>query len=346
MAKPVLVVVSRDWFECVKKNLDKVDVMQGPKARAAPGRRGLVIEPGSVVIIVAKKPRESRRDWSVVGEFIADKVGYISREEYENLKKSGRVCEPPTPDFSLGNKLPVTWFKKLIVYPKEVKLSELCDVKTAHSKKPICEWIITGATVIDDKAVEGIREKVKPPSDLTKKVNELEVRLAKIESLLGLKDFNELPLTHDCVERILLELGRALGFKTYTADPSKKCGEVELKEFTNLTQNELPQIKGLKEIDVIWYGFNTYYLFEVVLTTDIEKSLLRFTKAATLNARYYIISSEENRKSFEKYIAEDIFSHIRNKTYFLNLNELLKNYYITKLWRTSIETFKPPYLST
>ena len=258
MARPVLVIVSRDWFECVKRNLGRVNVMQGPKARVRPRKH--LEGPGSIVIIIAKRPGERRSDWSVVGEFTVTNVGYVSRERYEELRKSGRVCEPPVPDFSLGGKVPITEFKELIIYPKEVKLSELCDVKTAKAKKPLCEWVIMGTTVIDEQLVNGIRGKAYSVGDLMKKVNDLETRLSRVESILGLGSSAELPSTHECIERMLLELGRALGFRIYTADQSRKCNDVELKELTDLTQGDLPLIEGLKNIDVIWRGHNTYYL--------------------------------------------------------------------------------------
>lgn len=85
-------------------------------------------------------------------------------------------------------------------------------------------------------------------------------------------------------------------------------------------------------------------LFEVVLTTDMRTSLLKFTEAAELNARYYVVSN--NKELLEKTISKSIFNQIRHKTHFINLNELLRNYYITKLWRANIEVFKLPYLST
>ena len=322
--------------------------MLGTIAKVRPRKH--LEEPGSVVILIVKRAREPRSEWAVVGEFIVASVGYVSREEYEELRKSGRVCEPPVPDFSSGGKIPTTVFKDLTIYPREVKLSELCDVKTARATHPLCEWVITGATVVDEQLVEGIRRKVygevKVKDVLMKKIKELETRVARIEGLLGLSISAELPLTHECIERMLLELGKALGFKTYvsTQDQSKKCNDVELKELADLTQGELPLAEELKNIDVIWRGHNTYYLFEVVLTTDMRTSLVRFTEAAELNARYYIVSN--NKELFERTISKNIFNQIRRKTHFINLNELLRNYYITKLWRTNIEVFKLPYLST
>jgi uroporphyrinogen decarboxylase len=78
--------------------------------------------------------------------------------------------------------------KALQVYPKEVKLSELCDVKTSKSKEPICRWILTGATVIDEQAIQGIREKAQPTpthSDLVNMVVDFSIEIGKVTIDMG-----------------------------------------------------------------------------------------------------------------------------------------------------------------
>lgn len=344
MARPILVVTTRDWVECVKRNLDRVDIYQFPKPR----KRTPLAKPGSIAIIIAHNPREPRGNWSIIGEFKVTSVRYVSREEYEELKRSGRVCEPPK--YGSGEKVAVIGFEDLRIYPKEVKLSELCDVKTASASKPLCEWKIKGEMLVDEQLVEGIRRKVYAGTgehgvrgDLAEKIAELEKRLSFIESLLGLSGSTEMFQTHECIERVLLELGKALGFRTYTADQSRKCEDVELEKFADLAQGDLPLAEKLKNIDVIWHGQDVYYLFEVVLESDMEKALLRFVKASELNARYYIVS--DDKESFDKAINNKAFERIRDRTSFISLNELKRDYYITKLWRTNIDKLKLPYLS-
>ena len=346
MIEAILLVTTRDWVECVKRNLDRVDVCQFPKPR----KRKPLAGPGSIAIIIARNPSESRGNWSIIGEFKVTNVRYVSREEYEELKRSGRVCEPPLPKYGNDGKVAVIEFEDLRIYPREVKLSELCDVKTARASKPLCEWKITGETRVDKQLVEGIRRKVyagtgehRVGGDLAEKIAELEKRLSFIESLLGLSGSTEMFQTHECIERMLLELGKALGFRTYTADQSRKCGDVKLEKFADLAQSDLPLPEKLKYIDVIWHGQDVYYLFEVVLKSDMEKALLRFVNASELNARYYIVS--DDKELFDKAINSKVFKRVRDRTSFISLNELKRDYYITKLWRTNIDKLKLPYLS-
>jgi len=49
----------------------------------------------------------------------------------------------------------------------------------------------------------------------------------------------------------LLELGNMLGFKTYTADSGKKCGDRQLGELTSLGSEELPRDITRERIDVV-----------------------------------------------------------------------------------------------
>ena len=338
MPRYVLFLVSREWFEGFKENIGRVDVVQGVKARKVRPP----LRPGDIMVLVVKGRREPRRSWGIVGELEVVELKKVGKEEYEELRKAGRVYEPPVPDFS-GGSVYVKVVKALQIYPREVKLSELCDVKTRKSREPICRWILTGATVVDEQLVEGIRRKVEGGEDLKAKIRMLEERISRIEGVLGLKSF-ESPLTHECIELMLLELGRSLGFKTYTADPSKRCGDVELRTLADLPQENLPFVEKLKDVDVIWYAHNTYRLFEVVLTTDMGSALIKFAEATALNAEYFIVSRDEG--SFRRTIALNPFSQIRRKTHFISIDELLRTYYITKLWRSGIDIFKLPFLST
>jgi hypothetical protein len=173
MPRYVLFLVSREWFEGFKENIGRVDVVQGVKARKARPP----LRPGDIMVLVAKGRGEPRRSWGVVGELEVVELKKVGKDEYEELKRAGRVYEPPVPDFSRGF-IFIKVIKVFQIYPREVKLSELCDVKTRKSKEPICRWILTGATVIDEQAIQGIREKAQPTpipshSDLVKMVVEI-----------------------------------------------------------------------------------------------------------------------------------------------------------------------------
>ncbi|MCC6014040.1 MAG: hypothetical protein LM593_06730 [Candidatus Verstraetearchaeota archaeon] len=155
MPKYFLTLVSREWYEGFKKNIDRVDIVQGVKA----WKRRTPISSGDIIVLVAKTKGESRKNWEAVGEIEVIDIKKIDKNEYEEIKKKGRIYEPPIPDFSRGP-IDISVVKNFKEYPVKVKLSELCNVKTRRSKEPICKWAITGVTPIDELAIQGIRKKV------------------------------------------------------------------------------------------------------------------------------------------------------------------------------------------
>jgi hypothetical protein len=131
----------------------------------------------------------------------------------------------------------------------------------------------------------------------------------------------------------LLELGNMLGFKTYTADAGKKCGDRQLRELTSLKPEEIAR-KELKNIDVVWYDEvrAIYKLFEVVLTTDIRASFTNFSELSDLHADFFIVADPGMKQKFDKVRRSRAFSVIRERTRFIDINELNKLYESTKRW--------------
>jgi len=142
----------------------------------------------------------------------------------------------------------------------------------------------------------------------------------------------------------LIELGKMLGFKTYTSDESKKCGGTELGSKTTLKRESLPYADKLKTIDVVWYKHPYFKLFEVVLTTDMRSSLVKFIEVADLNAEYFIIALSTNKNKFERALTSAAFDKIRDRTKFISIEELNKIYETTTQWRKIIDVLNLPYL--
>lgn len=85
-----------------------------------------------------------------------------------------------------------------------------------------------------------------------------------------LLEHKKVPLPQVCVfeaEAILIEIGRLLGFETYTADPAKIYDGKKLSELTELRTipEPLQGTKNIRRIDVIWYNESSppNYFFEV-----------------------------------------------------------------------------------
>ncbi|MEM0005056.1 MAG: hypothetical protein QXN97_06970 [Desulfurococcaceae archaeon] len=189
-------------------------------------------------------------------------------------------------------------------YPIKVRKEALTNVKTATSKKPISEWVITGQSYIDDQALEEIRK----------------IAGKGLES-------------HECIEMKLLEVGNLLGFKTYTADAGKKCGDRQLRELTSLKPEEIAR-NELKRIDFVWYDEvrAIYKLFEIVLTTDIRASFINFSELSDLHVDFFIVADPGMKQKFDKVRRSRAFSIIRERTRFIDINELNKLYESTKRW--------------
>lgn len=200
-------LASEDW--CKVASAGKVKVYDFYSAR----KRGIKsLGPGSVCVILTKESR------IFYGEFTVKEVKLVDAREYQELASKGLIHKPQ--QLKPSDKVWVLFFDEFVEYPVKVLKKALTNIKTATSKKPISEWVITGLFYIDDQALEGIR------------------RIARVIE------------SHECIEMKLLELSNMLGFKTYTADSGKKCGNGQLRELTSLKPEELTRSE-LKRIDVM-----------------------------------------------------------------------------------------------
>jgi len=306
MVKHAIVLADEDWCRAVASGKVKVyDFKRGRKK----GIRSL--SPGSVCVVLVKGLHY------LCGEFTVKEVKKVDANEYNSLASKGLIHNPVS--LSPGQKIWILLFDEFREYRNKVYQDELRDVKTSTSKEPISNWPIPGLSYIDDVALEGIRRKAVPPPQLAEE-------------------------THECIELRLIELGEMLGFKTYVSDESKKCGNIELGSKTTLKREILPYADKLKTIDVVWYKPTYFKLFEVVLTTDMRNSLVKFVDTADLNAEYFIIAPSTNKNKFERTLTSAAFDKIRDRTKFISIEELSKIYETTIQWRKIIDILNLPYL--
>jgi hypothetical protein len=143
--------------------------------------------------------------------------------------------------------------------------------------------------------------------------------------------------THESAEYYLLELGRMLGYYTYTVDRSKKFNDYVLGEVAVL--KEIPSFTGerdlnsARQIDVIWFGDDEdpKMCFEVEHTTDITHGLNRLAQLKHLYLDFFIVSSEDRRNKFE--IEMNKFPYrtksMRERYHFISYDELTKFFEMT-----------------
>jgi len=133
---------------------------------------------------------------------------------------------------------------------------------------------------------------------------------------------------HEGAEYYLLELGKKLGFVTYTADQSKIFNNQRLGDIAIL--KEIPPFAGerdigsAREIDVIWFGEdeNPKYCFEVEHTMDIVRSLNRLAQLQHLYVKFFIVAPEERRSKFEAEMEKYPYRRMRDRYRFISYDEL------------------------
>ena len=348
LSKHLIILSSWDWCrEASKGNVKVYDFIK-------PKKKGLrAIGPGSVCVVLTLAERGIPQTF--FGEFRVVEVKEVDAEEYNRL--THLIYRPQR--LKPGERRWIIRFEDFIEYPRKVPRRELTDVKTSTSKKPISDWIITGRAYIDDQALEGIRKKcgyyeieasIMPIQSIEERLNNIEARLSQIELVLGISKFPFLK-THECLECMLLEIGKMLGFKVYTADPSKTCGNVRLGDLTNMSREDLGKFVGpiildpLSKIDVVWYKRGSYYAFEVVVSTGIRDALDRLLNISDLNAQLYVIADEDKQKEFEKRITSRTFRDIKDRCKFITIAEVFKMYMLTRLWTQAVKDLQLPFIS-
>jgi len=100
---------------------------------------------------------------------------------------------------------------------------------------------------------------------------------------------------HSQMELKLCMLGRKLGFKVYCADRTPEIDKVAIKDL----ELPLPQLRRIKEIDVLWLSGKTIkYVFEVENSTQITDAIIRASNIPYKTKKFIIIPKQ--RLSFLK----------------------------------------------
>jgi len=138
--------------------------------------------------------------------------------------------------------------------------------------------------------------------------------------------------THEAAEYYLLELGRVLGYLSYTVDQNetfqgKRLGDVALLQ-------QIPPFAGdrdmktVKEIDVLWFNEdqNPEYSFEVEHTTDIVHGLDRQYQLQHLYVKFVVVAPEEKRAKYQSLLDRVPYRRIRDRFRFVSYDELINLY--------------------
>lgn len=137
------------------------------------------------------------------------------------------------------------------------------------------------------------------------------------------------PITHGQAQKMLVELGKLLGYDTYVPpeDYNKKVNGETLGKLATL--KDIPPfatpkaIETAKHIDVIWFDEEyPRYCFEVEDSTDVIKGLLRLYQIRHIHMTPVIVGPASKRSKFEREVDRDPFHKIKNRYRFISYEEL------------------------
>lgn len=138
--------------------------------------------------------------------------------------------------------------------------------------------------------------------------------------------------SHEAAEYYLLEVGRLLGYLTYTVDRAKSYRGKKLGDTAIL--HEIPpfasdrDMTSTRMIDVIWFNEdeNPTHCFEVEHTTDIVHGLDRLIQLQHLYVKFFIVAREEKRPKYESLLHRIQYRKIRDRFGFISYEELASFY--------------------
>jgi len=245
--------------------------------------------------------------------------------------------------------------ERRVIWPYRFEFDvEYCLPQDEWEKRRVISDYIAGARIgglkqIREEEARKIISKLvpaKPPSPLDE-INSIENSLKKVLESAELS----FSITHECVELMLLRIGKQLGFHTYTADPSRTCNGVTLRELTDMSRDDLSKYAGdrflnyLSRADVIWYKpGEAFYVFEIVIGGDMGDALFRFLRIGELNVRMFIVTTEDRKREYEDLTKIPALSTIMGRCDFISIPQLIRMYVLTNLWRESVDKLKLPFV--
>ena len=165
----------------------------------------------------------------------------------------------------------------------------------------------------------------------------LEEKLLKTHSQ---KFTKEPEIDHGIAQGMLIALGKIYGYETYAPPHDQTIRHFQnklLKDYVTVSDcTDIfrgPNLRKIREIDVIWldeddYGLFPAYSFEVEETTGVKSGLDRLLKIPKRYlVRFYIIGPSEKEKSlFDQYVNQTPFREYKDRFLFKFYKELEELY--------------------
>jgi hypothetical protein len=150
--------------------------------------------------------------------------------------------------------------------------------------------------------------------------------------------------SHEAAMAALIQLGRLLDYKTYTAYRGTQFQGKKLGEIATLT--DLPRFlakeRAAKRIDVIWLNLNDSpeSFFEVEHSTRVKPGLHRMYQVLlTFNAKFFVVAKPRVRPLFLRAISESPYNRCRDKYLFRSYPQLEKMFHAALKYRKERDAF-------
>lgn len=149
------------------------------------------------------------------------------------------------------------------------------------------------------------------------------------------KGAKSVAMDHAYYQGLLLSFGKMRGFDTYAPDQDKNRVWLnrtlgQIRTLTEIPQFSHPElVRRSSTIDVSWFNKQNrmpHSFYEIEMTTDIQRSLLKFLDLIDFNAAMLIVADRHRRQEFDSKLRYQAFQAIRPRVRFLDCDSLVKQY--------------------
>jgi len=138
---------------------------------------------------------------------------------------------------------------------------------------------------------------------------------------------------HYSIQGMLIEIGNAEGFNTYSPNKNaifdnKPLAQImTLSTFPNFTYPNITQ--SVRFMDVLWFNERGFpkFTFEVEITPQFRNSMLKFSELCDFNTTFYLIAEEENQDKYHREIERSVFREINGRCLFKTCDQVRDMYF-------------------
>lgn len=133
---------------------------------------------------------------------------------------------------------------------------------------------------------------------------------------------------HTRMQGMLLEIGNALNYETYTADRSclfdgkPLANLATLKKMPGFTFPKITKIAA--RIDVVWFSNQGFpkFAFEVENTTNFDRAFQRFSELQEFHTDFFCVAENSRQGRFDTEKQKVVFGPIEKRCFFKSFEEV------------------------